>query len=72
MVKVTFRTSIEFDDDTWQEFLSKSPMPVALLHSTMKSLFAEGFKLKYGFQPSAIGVFPIDPQTKVEPEILVD
>ena len=70
MVRVSFRTSIEFEDEAWEEFQSKCTMPLALLHSILKSVFYEGFKSKYGMQPKSIGIFPMDPHTKVEPERL--
>ena len=68
MVKVSFKTSIEFEDETWEAFQEQWTMPSAFLHSILKSVFSEGFKSKYGVQPKTIGIFPLGQDSKVEPE----
>ena len=68
MVRVSFKTSIEFDEETWERFQKKWNMPSALLHSILKSVFYEGLQAKYGVQPKTVGIFPLDGQSRIEPE----
>ena len=70
MIRVTFKTSIEFEDEEWKRFQKQWTMPAALLHSILKSVFTEGFRSKYGMQPKTVGIFPIEPQTRVAAETI--
>ncbi len=68
MIRVIFKTSIEFDDQGWEQFKKKWTMPDALLHSILKSVFNEGFQSKYGLLPKTVGIFPLEPQTRLQAE----
>ena len=68
MIRVSFKASIDFSDEDWGKFKSQWTMPPVLLHSTIKSAVLEGFKSQYGLEPDAVGIFPPDEKSKVEPE----
>ncbi len=68
MVRVSFKTVVEFDDEGWESFQGQWTMPAAFLHSILKTVILEGFQSKYGIQPKSIGIFPSDQQSRIEPE----
>ncbi len=68
MIRVSFKASIDFSDESWGKFKDQWTLPPALLHSTIKSAVLEGFKARYGLEPDAVGIFPPDERPKVEPE----